>query len=374
MTTQAQTMQPNAPVSADGATRGRPFLTLIEKERYFLIGIATALIAIGILQPYAGIARWLGFALAGYSAVANDSVQTLGTFIASNRQKKWWMLWLFIGGIFLATVAYSWWTYSGDVTYERLASKGFAQTPTSFTYLQLAAPVVLLVLTRMGIPVSTTFLLLTCFATEASSVGKVLGKSVMGYAVAFGAAIVVWMAVAKVIDRWQNGSAAKPWWRVFQWCTTGLLWSVWLMQDASNIAVYLPRSLSWVEFAGFALTIFVGLGLLFRLGGERVQKVVEEKSRVVDVRAATVVDLVYCVILYVFKIQSGIPMSTTWVFVGLLAGREIAITFRGASDHGMKEAFRLAGKDLLYVTIGLVVSIGLALAANDAFREGLLGV
>lgn len=352
--------------------RSNVALALLEREKFFIAGIATVLIAIGLVLPYAGIARWLGFALAGYSAVANDSVQTLGTFIASNRDKKWWTLWLFIGGIFLMTVAYSWSVYDGDVTYQRLASKGFATAPTSFTYLQLAAPVVLLLLTRFGIPVSTTFLLLSCFATEASSVGSVLTKSLMGYAVAFGAAIIVWLAVAKMVDRWQNGSPAAPYWRVFQWCTTGLLWSVWLMQDASNIAVYLPRSLSWLEFGAFALTIFLGLGLLFKLGGERVQKVIDEKSRVVDVRAATVVDLVYCVILYVFKVHSGIPMSTTWVFVGLLAGREIAMTFRGASDHGMKHAFRLAGKDLLYVSIGLVVSILLAFAANDAFREALL--
>ena len=41
-------------------------------------------------------------------AVANDSIQTLGTFIASNQDKKWWVLWLFIGGVFLATHSYSW--------------------------------------------------------------------------------------------------------------------------------------------------------------------------------------------------------------------------------------------------------------------------
>ena len=29
----------------------------------------------------------IGFALAGYSVIANDSIQTLGTFIAS--KKKW---------------------------------------------------------------------------------------------------------------------------------------------------------------------------------------------------------------------------------------------------------------------------------------------
>ena len=32
----------------------------------------------------------------------------------------------------------------------------------------------------------------------------------------------------------------------------GVLWSVWLQQDAANIAVYLPRNLSGWEFTGFA--------------------------------------------------------------------------------------------------------------------------
>lgn len=358
--------------AAGGLTRS-PFITLIEKEKVFLAAVATTLIVIGIVHPYAGIARWVGFAIAGYSAVANDSVQTLGTFIGSNRDRPWWHLWLWIGGIFLLTVGYSWTMYSGDVTFERLASKGFETTPASFTYLQVAAPVVLLLLTRAGIPVSTTFLLLTCFATEASSVGKVLTKSFMGYGVAFGAAIVVWFAVSKAVDRWQSQGPAHRAWRFAQWGTTGLLWSVWLMQDAANVAVYLPRSLSILDFVGFAAIIFFGLGIMFRIGGERVQKVVDEKARVTDVRAATIVDLVYACILYVFKIQSGIPMSTTWVFVGLLAGREIAMTLRGASGTGIKNALRLAGKDLLYVSIGLVVSVALALAANDAFRDSLFG-
>ncbi len=349
------------------------FVTLIERERVFLALVATALIVVGLTYPYADIARWVGFLIAGYSAVANDSVQTLGTFIGSNRDRPWWQLWAWIGGIFLLTMGYSWMTYSGDVTFERLASKGFETTPTSFTYLQVAAPIVLLLLTRAGIPVSTTFLILTCFATESASVGKVLTKSFVGYGVAFASAMVVWLVVSRAFDRMQQTRPAAPAWRVAQWCTTGLLWSVWLMQDAANVAVYLPRSLSGWELLAFAGVIFGGLGILFKIGGERVQRVVDEKARITDIRAATIVDLVYAIVLYVFKIHSKVPMSTTWVFVGLLAGREIAMTLRGASGSGLKNAFKLAGKDLFYVTIGLVVSVALALAANDAFAQSLFG-
>ena len=143
------------------------------------------------------------------------------------------------------------------------------------------------------------------------------------------------------------------------------------MQDAANIAIYLPRQLSVLELAGFAGVVFVGLGLLFKFGGARVQKVVDEKSSVEDVRSATVIDFVYAIILYVFKVHSKVPMSTTWVFIGLLAGREIAMSLRHVAGHGRKHALKLMGKDLLYVTIGLVVSVGLAMAVNERFADAV---
>ncbi len=369
-------MAPSAtPLSTnDGlAKRVGVFVLLVEKERIFLALMATALIAAGLVYPHAELARWFGFALAGYSAVANDSVQTLGTFIASNRHRAWWLQWLFMGGIFVLTASYSWHAHGGDVSYARLASKGFETAPTSFTYLQVAAPLVLLLLTRAGIPVSTTFLLLSCFATEVSSFVSVVTKSFAGYGVSFACALAVWFLVSKGLKRWEESGPAHPAWSVAQWITTGALWTTWLMQDAANVAVYLPRSLSLWELGAFLAVMFFGLGLLFKLGGERVQNVVDEKSRVVDVRAATAVDCVYAVILYVFKTYSTVPMSTTWVFVGLLAGREVAMAIRRTNEGGMRAAVRLASKDLLYVSVGLLVSTMLAFASNETFVNQLFG-
>lgn len=341
--------------------------SMVRGERLFLVLLAAGFTVAALVYRSPAIAMWFGFGVAAYSVVANDSIQTIGTFIASNRHQKWWVLWLFIGGIFVATVTYSWFAYGGDVSSGRLASKGFSEAPTSFSYLQVAAPLVLLVLTRLRMPVSTTFLLLSSFATTASSIGSVLSKSLLGWVVAFGAAALVWGLAQKAFDRWFTGEA-HPAWRVGQWVTSGLLWSVWIMQDAANIAVYLPRSLSWVELLGFVGLVVVGLGLLFRMGGEKVQKVVDEKSNIVDVRAATVVDVVYAGILYYFKVLSDVPMSTTWVFIGLLGGRELAMALHKSSGIGVKGAAKLIGKDLLSVTIGLLVSLALAYAVNDAFR------
>lgn len=348
-------------------------IDVIKGERRFLILIGIFFFIAGATYQTPQIAMWVGFFFAAYSAIANDSIQTIGTFLASNADKKWWILWLFIGGIFLVTMTYSWVSFEGDVTYERLTSKGFDQAPTNFAFLQVAAPLFLLILTRLRMPVSTTFLLLSAFATEPDGIVLVLQKSVSGYFVAFGAAILVWLLLNRLMLKWFDGEA-HPAWRPTQWVISGCLWAVWLMQDAANIAVYLPRSLSLNAFIVFCGFIFLGLGLLFYLRGDKIQRIVTEKSDVTDVRSATVIDGVYVLILWYFKSVSVIPMSTTWVFVGLLAGREIAMSITDAKGKGrpLNHSFNLILKDVNYAIIGLIISIAIAVAVNPIIWDELV--
>ncbi|MEC7948356.1 MAG: hypothetical protein VX265_12385 [Myxococcota bacterium] len=343
----------------------------VRRERGFLAFVSVAFVVSAATADMPDIARWVGFLLAGYAAVANDSIQTIGTFIASNKDQAWWKLWLFIGGIFLATVAWSWVQFDGDVTYQRLAAKGFETAPTEFSFLAVAAPVFLIILTRLKMPVSTTLLLLSSFATKGSGIGKVLSKSFLGYGLAFVIAMVVWLSLAKAFDRWFTGTP-HPGWRVAQWLASGLLWSVWIQQDAANIAVYLPRQLDFIELCAFAGVIFIGLGILFRMGGERIQQIVEEKSDVFDLRAATIIALVYAVILFYFKLHSKVPMSTTWVFLGLLGGRELAMTLRGSGDRSTGAAVRMMLRDAGLAATGLAVSLILACVVNEVVRDALL--
>ena len=344
---------------------GFPVSLWIQKdERSFLSFIILAFLLSMFVTPYPQIAMWVGFLFAAYAAVANDSIQTLGTFIASNQEKKWWVLWLFIGGIFLFTVGYSWFNYGGDVSHGRLMAKGFDVAPTEFHFLQIAAPVFLLILTRLRMPVSTTFILLTSFAAAPAAIGKVLAKSMSGYILAFFLGFIVFITIAKLAKKYFVGEA-KFGWTIAQWITSGTLWSVWLMQDAANIAVYLPRSMAFSEFLGFALVVFFGLGLLLYYKGGRIQKIVTEKSVITDVRFATIVDFIYCIILFYFKLHSKVPMSTTWVFIGLLAGREVAMAIRNTGENSLLTSFRLMMKDFSYAMIGLVISIAIAIGVND---------
>ena len=360
-----------------------------KSERNFLTFISIAFLLAMFVTPYPQYAMWLGFLFAAYAAVANDSIQTLGTFIASNQDKKWWVLWMFIGGVFLATHSYSWFfsdfvgafdaegnpigdgIADGDVSHGRLLAKGFEESPTEFHFLQIAAPIFLLILTRLRMPVSTTFILLTSFAASPAAVGKVMAKSMSGYVLAFFMGLIIFSAIAKISQKYFTGKA-KFGWTIAQWITTGSLWSVWLTQDAANIAVYLPRSLSFGQFAGFAGALFIGLGLLLYYKGGRIQKIVTEKSVVTDVRFATLVDFVYCIILFYFKLYSQVPMSTTWVFIGLLGGRELGMALRRSGSNSVSKSIKLILKDFSFAMIGLVVSIAIAIGVNDQLTFDLM--
>ena len=360
-----------------------------KSERNFLTFISVAFLLAMFVTPYPQYAMWLGFLFAAYAAVANDSIQTLGTFIASNQDKKWWVLWMFIGGVFLATHSYSWFfsdfvgafdaegnpigdgIADGDVSHGRLLAKGFEESPTEFHFLQIAAPIFLLILTRLRMPVSTTFILLTSFAASPAAVGKVMAKSMSGYVLAFFMGLIIFSAIAKISQKYFTGKA-KFGWTIAQWITTGSLWSVWLTQDAANIAVYLPRSLSFAQFAGFAGALFIGLGLLLYYKGGRIQKIVTEKSVVTDVRFATLVDFVYCIILFYFKLYSQVPMSTTWVFIGLLGGRELGMALRRSGSNSVSKSIKLILKDFSFAMIGLIVSIAIAIGVNDQLTFDLM--
>lgn len=347
---------------------------IAKREKDFIVILAVLLLAGVLVAPYPRVAMWFGFALASYSTIANDSIQTIGTFIATNSHRSWWKLWLFMGIIFVATITYSWVIYDGDVSYQRLAQKGFSEAPKSFNALQLFAPIALLVLTRMHIPVSTTFLLLNTFATEPQAIFSVLQKSFYGYFIAFFSAIIIWCLIAYVTDRYFRGRASSIWIPI-QWAVSGLLWSIWLVQDASNIAVFLPRSLDLIELCLFMGLIIAGLGLLFYLKGDRMQHLINEKVGLTDIRAATLVDFVYMFILFYFKNLSNIPMSTTWVFIGLLGGRELAISLAKDKpkrrEKAIKKSWKFIRKDFRHALIGLVVSMVLAIIVNPVIREAV---
>ena len=313
----------------------------------------------------------VGFLLAAYSVVANDSIQTLGTFLASNSHRPWWLLWMFAGLILLGVIAYSWFTLGGDPAYGRLEK--FPVPEGGVTWLHAIPPLALLVLTRMGVPVSTTFLILTVFAVtggQTNNLVAMLIKSGSGYVVAFVATIVLFSFVFHRITHYfhaTRGTKIGPHWVVFQWASTGFLWSQWLIQDLANIFVYLPRQLSMEWFAFGVLSLVAMQGYIFYRFGGKIQEIVTSKTDTTDIRAATIIDLIYGIILLIFKEWSSMPMSTTWVFLGVLAGREIALS-RYLVDVPIRETMKKIFSDAIKALSGLAVSVVLAFGLPWAFQ------
>lgn len=304
----------------------------------------------------------IGFFLAAYSVIGNDAVQTLGTFIASNiRVFKWYWLWLGACLVLVATLSYGWYTTGGDISSGRLAKIPEVQ----IEWYHAAAPAILVLLTRVGIPVSTTFLVLSTFATTVV-LEKMLVKSVVGYGLAAVVAYVVWLVVARILnekyDKVQKEHRIH--WRTLQWLATGFLWYSWLSHDMANIAVFLPRPIPFEMLIGVMFVLCGWLAVIFSTNGGKIQKIVLEKSGTRFMRSATIIDFIYALILIYFKEMNSIPMSTTWVFVGLLTGRELAIATTYKADYKFGYVFPLIGKDFLKMMIGLAVSVSLVLAIH----------
>ena len=302
----------------------------------------------------------IGFLFAAYSVIANDSVQTLGTWIASNNERvNWKVMWVAASSVLLWALWYGWYMYGGDISYGRLNKIPFQE----IQWYHALAPGLLLLLTRIGVPVSTSFLVLSAFAST-FVLEKMLMKSMMGYAVAAVAAYALWLGITKILDEDKPVKEEhKKYWRIGQWFTTGFLWWTWLSHDMANIAVFLPRELP-VDLMVVISAVFVaGLWWMFREGGGKIQNIVLEKHNTRYVRSATIIDGVYWLILYFFKELNDIPMSTTWVFVGLLCGRELAMATMTGKEK-FKVVFPLIGKDFLKMMVGLAASVGVVLAIH----------
>lgn len=299
----------------------------------------------------------VGFLLAAYSVIANDSIQTLGTWLASNNDRfHWTTLWAAASAVLLWAIWFGWYVNGGDISYDRLARIPFKEVQ----WYHALAPAILLFLTRWGVPVSTSFLVLSAFANSFVLEGMLL-KSVVGYGLAAAIGYVTWWFLTTRYDEHKPiPEHHKPYWRCGQWLATGLLWWTWLTHDMANIAVFLPRQIP-VDLMIIISLIFVGgLGWMFKERGGAIQKIVLEKHNTRYVRSATLIVLVYMFILYFFKELNNLPMSTTWVFVGLLSGRELAhATFSDKVEF--KGVFPLVAKDFGKLMIGVLASVGIIL-------------
>jgi hypothetical protein len=314
--------------------------------------------------------------LAGAAVIGNDALQTLGTFLAANRGRIPRPLQaLYLCGLLCAVLLLGWGRSGGEPSWGRLDT---FPLPERLFWVDLLPPLAVLALTRLGAPVSTTFLVLTAFTP--ANLPALLRQSLLGYggALLSGALVyglVAWLQQRRGGERGgdQVEAQGRPhlealpmegqqeWpWLALQWLATGWLWSQWLIQDLANVYVYLPRQLAAPQM-GLSLAALCGaVCLLLASGGGPIQQRLTSKSHVDAPRAATLIAALYALILTGFSAVSRGPLSTTWVFLGLLAGREMALQL-SLRERSVAAVAGVLGGDIARAALGLAVSVAVAL-------------
>jgi hypothetical protein len=314
----------------------------------------------------------IGFFLAGWACTSNDSIQVLGVFLESKiKWFPWYTLAASASAVMIVTLTYGWWAYDGDISYGRLTK--IPQVPIEWYHI--VSPAILLLLTRIGVPVSTTFLVLSTFAST-TVIELMLIKSVAGYGVAAIVAYICWVGISKFINE-KYDEITTQWkinfWRNAVWVSSGYLWATWLMHDSANFAVFLPRqldiSLLLIVLVYFTILLFY----IFYIRGGKIQNIIISKTGTRFARSATIINTIYALILYYFKTSSTIPMSTTWVFVGLLTGRELAISTMN-KNYKFKYIFPLVTRDFIKMIFGLSVSISVVLLIHYVIIPNQIGL
>ena len=182
------------------------------------------------------VSIWMivGFLLAAYSVVANDSLQTLGTYLSSNRKRTPKLVqMLFICTVTCGVLLLGWFLNNGDPTWGRLSVPGKEfPWPEPFTWVYVLPPLAVVALTQWGAPVSTSFLVLSSFMP--ANIGMLLSSSLTGYGLAFGVGLAAYGLGLWWLERWvfcrsQDGNDPSKVWYGLQWFSTGFLWCMWLV-------------------------------------------------------------------------------------------------------------------------------------------------
>jgi hypothetical protein len=138
------------------------------------------------------------------------------------------------------------------------------------------------------------------------------------------------------------------------------------VQDLANVFVFLPRQLELLPMLMCTVLLCLGLCWLISVGGGPIQGVLRTKTNASDLRSATAIDLLFGSCLVGSALLTSFPLSTTWVFLGLLGGRESALRFhshRSCQPFALKDGghwSEVLFADLSKASIAMIVSILIA--------------
>lgn len=342
---------------------------LIENKLIFVFVILLSLLP--MIFHNTGFA-WITTILALFTSIANNSFQIFGTFFLINKKTPKWKMFLFIFGVFAVIILASWFLFNKELHFGKLNSIPYNNNLNIFHFL---SPFVLIYLTHKKIPVSSTFLFTTLFSSGAV-VHTILTKTIHIYILSFVFGFVLWKYIypffATKIQKYMKSELLEmnneKFWFTMQYISTALLWFSWLFSNMSSALVFIPRQFD-IKSLGILL-LFSGIIIYYLIDnmGGNMQQLIKNKKNTDDIKSATMINIVYGCLIYIFQFSVNIPISTTWVFIGLIAGREIAITSSQniliVSEIIHKNSVKRVIFDLLHAVLGVIISLGFAMISK----------
>lgn len=300
---------------------------------------------------------WLLVVFTTYTIMANNCAQTIGMFIASNKGKSKFRIICFLSGIFITTLLVSWLFCDRRLDFYLLHDIPY----NNLNVLLFLIPVLLFFLTKYKIPVSATFLIIPIFANR-NTIHSMITKTSVSYFVSFLISLFVWEFIytkRKYLIDVKNEKDINKIWFFLQFISTGIVWSVWLVLSSCNFVVFLPRVFELKELILIMFVGIVSICLILLDNGGKIQEIVNEKSDI-NIKSSVVFNFLFSFVMLFIQCVSKIPITSTWMFLGILAGRELAITVSKAGIFGgsyYRKCFAKIWGDLKLAIFGVFVSL-----------------
>jgi hypothetical protein len=311
----------------------------------------------GILFARGNLINWVATIIVAFAIIGNDSPQLIGTYLASKENEKWYKTFFFVGSIFFIALCWAWYFQGGELHFKILNNIPYREINSFY----LAAPAVLLLLTHFGIPTSSTFLILSIFM-KGGDVFAMLTKTVTSYFFS-----CVFSGYAHYIALRKYGKyllspfekQKERMWNALQTLSTVALVANWLFFSMSNVVAFLPRKFSGYDFVFFLIMLLSILGLILSNKNNRMQRIVSSKKNAGNVRINTIINVVFALILFFFKTVNNISIATTFVFLGVLAGKDIALLLneRDAEKKNYRRTLSNILKDINKCILGVGISL-----------------
>ncbi len=310
-------------------------------------------------------AMWIGFGIVAPAAIANDAIQIFSAYFTAEKNLPWkWSAAIFSTVMGVVHI-WGWVRDSGSVSFgllDRIAM------PERFTVWHMAAAVLLLLFTRYKAPVSNTMLILGAFGDE-RVFNDVFMKSSLGLVCGLITSIVIFGVILQLERRGivaRVPADAQRWLRLLLSATCILFWG-WLINDTAHFAVYLPRHLSGPEVCAFLAICVAVISVLCWKRLFNIRSIVGETygmddsqpiARLARSTALLMVSLAF--VLFVLHDYMHVPLSSSFVFIGVLAGRDLLVTFFVPGEF--KGAASRFGKNLALAMLGALTAYGISVA------------